>query len=391
MKSLSQVLDAVPPSVTLAVNDKAKALQAAGHDVISLAGGDPDFQTPSHIVEAAFAAIRAGHTHYPAPTKGLPHALEAIAQKMDEENGIQLNPRTDIIITPGSKWALFLALSAVLNAGDEVLLLEPAWVSYPAMVNITGGTPVPVTLPAATNFTITEALLRAKITPKTKAMIVNSPNNPSGRVLTQAELEAIGRVATENDLFVISDEVYEKIIFDGRKHVSPAVQPGMSERTLIINGLSKGYAMTGWRLGWLAGPTDVMKLAARMHSQTVTSAATFTMVAAVAALQGPQDVVQAMTQSYQERRDFMLDAIEEIPGIECRAPEGAIYMIPRFPHSERNSVELAEALLDEAGIAATPGAAFGNSTEGHVRFSIATAMDDLERAVERLARVAPRL
>jgi aspartate aminotransferase len=222
-------------------------------------------------------------------------------------------------------------------------------------------------------------------------MIVNSPNNPSGRVLSQAELEAISRVATENDLFVISDEVYEKIIFDGRKHVSPAVQPGMMDRTLIINGLSKGYAMTGWRLGWLAGPTHIMKLAARMHSQTVTSAATFTMVAAVAALHGPQDVVQAMTQSYQDRRDFMLDAIEEIPGIECRAPEGAIYMIPRFPHSERNSVELAEALLDEAGIAATPGAAFGKSTEGHVRFSIATAMDDLERAVERLARVAPRL
>jgi aspartate aminotransferase len=209
--------------------------------------------------------------------------------------------------------------------------------------------------------------------------------------LTRAEVDAIVRVAVEANLYVITDEVYEKLIFDERDHISLAAEPGMAERTITINGLSKGYAMTGWRLGWLAGPPALLKLAAKMHSQTVTSAATFTMVAAVAALNGPQDVVHAMCRSYQERRDFLVESINQIEGIQCESPEGAFYLMPRFTQSEKNSIELAEALLDEAGIAATPGIAFGASTEGHLRFSFATAMDQLERAVERLARVAPQL
>lgn len=391
MKALSHVLSEVPPSATMAINDKAKALQAAGEDVISLAGGDPDFDTPPHIVEAAFAAIEAGRTHYPAPTKGIPVLLEAVAEKMARENDVHVDPDTEVVVTPGSKWALNLALAALVNPGDEVLYLEPVWVSYPPMIRIAGGTPVAVTLPDATNFTITEELLRAQIGERTKVLMVNSPCNPSGRVLTRAEVEAIVRVTTEEDLYVISDEVYEKLTFDGRRHLSLAAQPGMAERTVTVNGLSKGYAMTGWRLGWLVGPAPILKLAARMHSQTVTSAATFTMEAAVAALNGPQDVVRAMCHSYQERRDFMVGALNQIEGIACRCTEGAFYLIPSFPHTRRNSLELAELLLDEAGIAATPGSAFGRSTEGHIRFSIATAMDSLERAVERLERIAPRL
>lgn len=391
MKDLSRLLADIPPSVTLAVNDKAMALQRAGNDVIALAGGDPDFDTPAHIVDAAFEAIRAGRTHYPAPTKGIAPLLEAIAEKLARENGVKVEPTTDVVVTPGSKWALFLALSAIVNPGDEVVYLEPVWVSYPAMIRIAGGEPVAVTLPAETNFTITAEQLREKITPRTKALMVNSPNNPSGRVLTEDEVRAIITVATEEDLYVITDEVYEKLIFDGRTNPSLAAQPGMAERTLITNGLSKGYAMTGWRLGWVAGPTPMMKLAARMHSQTITSAATFTMEAAVAALNGPQDVVHAMCHSYQERRDFMVKALNEIDGIACPLPEGAFYLIPRFTQTDKNSVDLADALLEEAGIAATPGVAFGRSTEGHLRFSIATAMDDLERAVERIARVAPTL
>lgn len=391
MKELSHLLANIPPSVTLAVNDKAKALQAEGKDVIALAGGDPDFDTPQHIIDAAFEAIRSGRTHYPAPTKGLPQALEAIADKMARENGIKVDPKTDIVITPGSKWALFLALAALVNPGDEVIYLEPVWVSYPPMIRIAGGKPVAVTLPAETNFTITEELLRSAVTEKTKAIMVNSPCNPSGRVLSQDEIDVIVRVAIDEDLYVITDEVYEKLVFDNHVHRSLAAQPGMAERTVTTNGLSKGYAMTGWRLGWVAGPTPVMKLAARMHSQTITSAATFTMIAAVAALNGPQDIVDEMCRSYQERRDFMVKALNEIPGISCRNPEGAFYLMPEFTATERNSVELADALLDEAGIAATPGVAFGQSTEKHVRFSIATAMEDLERAVERIARVAPNL
>ena len=391
MKQLSQRIQSLPASITLAVNDKAKALQAQGRDIIALAGGDPDFDTPSHIVEAAIAAMQQGDTHYPAPMVGLPHTLEAIANKMARDNNIHLNPRSDIIVTPGGKWAIYLALAAILNPGDEVLYLEPVWVSYPPMITLAGGTPVPVSLESNDNFRITAAALRAKITPRTKALMVNTPCNPTGRVLTQAELDDIVAVALEADLYVIADEIYEKLIFNGRCHLSVAAAPGMADRTLTINGLSKAYAMTGWRLGWLAGPTPIMKLAAKINSQTVSCASTITMHACTAALNGPQDIVAQMRDSYQQRRDFMVKALNEIDGVECRSIEGAFYLFPRFPNSSKNSLELAEALLDKAGIASTPGIGFGQSGEGHVRFAISTAMRDLERAVERLAKVAHEL
>ncbi len=391
MRELSNLLSGIPASVTLAVNDKAKALQRAGHDVIALAGGDPDFDTPAHVIEAAVSAIQQGKTHYPAPTKGRVDLLEAIAAKMVRDNKVHVNPATDVVVTPGSKWALFIALAAVSNPGDEIMYLEPVWVSYPAMIKLAGGIPVPVTLPVETNFTITADLLNAKLTPNTKALMVNSPNNPSGRVLNRQEIDTIVQFATENDLYVITDEVYEKLIFDGRTHYSLAAEPGMADRTLTTNGLSKGYAMTGWRLGWLAGPTPIVKLAGKYHSQAVTSAATFTMIAAVAALNGPQDVVYEMRQSYQERRDFMVKALNEIEGVSCAMTEGAFYLMPSFPNSKRNSLEIAEFLLEEAGVAGTPGIAFGQSSEGHVRFSIATAFSELERAVERIAKVAERI
>ena len=391
MKQLSQRIQSLPASITLAVNDKAKALQAQGRDIIALAGGDPDFDTPSHIVEAAIAAMQQGDTHYPAPMVGLPHTLEAIANKMARDNNIHLNPRSDIIVTPGGKWAIYLALAAILNPGDEVLYLESVWVSYPPMITLAGGTPVPVSLESNDNFRITAAALRAKITPRTKALMVNTPCNPTGRVLTQAELDDIVAVALEADLYVIADEIYEKLIFNGRCHLSVAAAPGMADRTLTINGLSKAYAMTGWRLGWLAGPTPIMKLAAKINSQTVSCASTITMHACTAALNGPQDIVAQMRDSYQQRRDFMVKALNEIDGVECRSIEGAFYLFPRFPNSSKNSLELAEALLDKAGIASTPGIGFGQSGEGHVRFAISTAMRDLERAVERLAKVAHEL
>lgn len=389
MKQLSNRLSEIPPSMTLAVNDKAKAMQRAGLDVIALAGGDPDFETPAHIRQALFAAVEAGHTHYPAPMIGIPAALEAIAAKMERENGVYLaDPMKQIIITPGGKWALYLALCALLNPGDEVLILEPHWVSYPPMVTLAGGTAVPVSLPSDDNFRITEERLRARLTAKTKAIMVNTPCNPTGRVLTDDELTAIATVAMEADLYVIADEIYEKLVFDGRSHRSIASLPGMADRTLTINGLTKSYAMTGWRMGWLVGPAPIIKLATRMNSQTVSCAATFTMHACVAALNGPQDSIAAMCASYQQRRDFMVQALNAIEGIECRSIEGAFYLFPRFPHSNKNSLELADALLEKAQIAGTPGIAFGQSGEGHVRFAISTAMTDLERAVERLQKVA---
>lgn len=391
MKTLSSLAASIPASVTLAVNDKANALKAAGKDIIALAGGDPDFDTPHHITAAAFAAIENGATHYPGPMKGIIPLLEAIADSIARESGVRINPKTDVVVTPGGKWALNLAINALVDPGDEVLYLEPVWVSYPPIILLAGGIPVPVSLSSEDNFRVTADLLREKVTPKTKAIMVNSPSNPTGRVLTQEEVDAIVEVATEADLYVISDDIYNKLIFDGRQHISLAAQPGMVERTIIINGMSKAYAMTGWRLGWIAGPTPIMKLAARLNSQTVSSAANFTMHAAVAALNGPQDSVAEMCDSYKARRDFMVPALNSIEGIECRSIEGAFYLFPRFPNSSKNSLELAEALIEEAGIAATPGIAFGSSGEGHVRFSIATASSELERAVERLAKAAPNL
>jgi len=391
MKELSRVVSSIPPSETLAVSDRAKALKAAGQDVVALAGGDPDFDTPDYITAAAFQAIENGATHYPAPMKGITPLLEAIAEKMATDNGITVKPGSDIVVTPGGKWALFLALSAILNPGDEVLYLEPVWVSYPPMIALAGGTPVAVTLPSEDNFRITADRLRAKVTPRTKALMVNSPNNPTGRVITKEEMDAIVEVAVENDLYVISDEIYETVIFDGRQHLSPGAQPGMAERTITINGLSKSHAMTGWRLGWLAAPTPIAKLATQMNSQTVSSAANFTMHAAVAALKGPKDTTRAMRDEYQKRRDFMVPALNAIDGVECANIEGAFYLFPRFPNSTKTSAELAEALIDKAGIASVPGGAFGRSGEGHVRFTIATAMRDLEKAVEKLAKAAREL
>lgn len=391
MRELSKLISSIPASVTLAVNDKAKALQAAGQDVIALAGGDPDFSTPAHIIEAAFAAIRQGATNYPAPMKGINPLLQAIARKSAQENGLHVDPKTDVVVTPGGKWAIYLALAAVLNPGDEVLILDPYWVSYPPMVTLAGGVPVSVHLPPEDNYRVSADLLRASLTPKTKAILINNPCNPTGRVLTPEEVRDIAIVALEADLFVVADEIYEKLVFDGRSHISIGSLPGMPERTLTINGLSKTYAMTGWRLGWLVGPAPILKVAIRMNSQTVSSAANFTMHAAIAALNGPQDCIQEMRHSYQMRRDFMVKALNEIDGVACDSIEGTFYLFPSFPHSQRNSLELADALLEKAGIAGTPGIAFGESGEGRVRFSIATAAVDLERAVERLAKVAKEL
>ncbi len=391
MKKLSSLLENIPPSATVAVVNRAKALQAAGEDVIILAGGDPDFDTPVHIQDAAIAAIRAGDTHYPAPSKGTKPCVEAIAKKFEEDTGVVVNPSTQIIATPSGKWALNLALGAILNPGDEVLYFEPVWVSYPPLIRLNGGVPVDVPLRAKDGWRISADLIRQKITSRTKAIMVTNPNNPTGRVLTQAEIDAVVEVAIEHDLYVISDEIYEKLIFDGRKHISIAGEAGMAERTLVINGVSKSYAMTGWRLGWLVAAESIIKLAGVLHSQTVTAATSFGMVAIEAALNGPDETTAMMRDSYQARRDFMVAALNEIDGIECASIEGAFYLFPRFTKTRKNSIEIAEYLLENAKVAATPGSAFGAAGEGHLRLAISTAMSDLERAAERLARVVPTM
>jgi aspartate aminotransferase len=389
VKPLSTRLGRTQPSATLAVSDRARVLRAQGRDVVALAGGDPDFPTPRHLVEAAEAAMRAGDTHYP-PSRGRPQLVEAICAKLARENSVTATPN-QVVVTPGAKWALYVALAALVNPGDEVLILDPSWVSYAPMIGLNDAVPVAVDLPAADGYRITEASLRAALSERSKAILVNSPNNPTGRVLDRVEIDAIVRVATEHDLYVISDEIYEHLLFDGATHTSLAAEPGMADRTIVINGFSKAYAMTGWRLGWLAAPAEIATLALNLHGQAVTSAASFAMAAGVAALEGPQDCIAEMVAAYAERRRFMVDALASIDGVECDAPDGAFYLFPRFPNTALDSVGIAEALLERADIAAVPGIAFGRPGEKHLRFTIATAMSDLDKAAERLARVCPTL
>ncbi len=390
MKSLSTLIQDVPASPTTMMMQKGREKKAAGFDVINLAGGEPDFDTPAHVIEAGFAAIRASDTHYP-PAFGTPALLEAISAKLARENKVHGIGPNQIMVTPGAKWALYAAVAAMTNPGDEILVFDPSWVSYSPIVQLNRTVPVRVPLRAEDNFTITAELLQQYVTPKTKLLMVNSPNNPTGRVLTRSEIDAIVKVATEHDLYVLSDEIYEHILYDGAVHYSLAAEPGMAERTVIINGFSKAYAMTGWRLGWLAGPTEIVKLARIIQTHSAQSAASFTMAAGVAALNGPQECVQEMTAAYTKRRRFVLDAFEEIPGIDCSPIEGAFYVFPKFTATNKSSLEIASILLDEAYIAATPGIAFGDSAEGHVRFSIATHMTDLEKMVERMAKLVPNL
>jgi aspartate aminotransferase len=369
---------------------KGRDLKAAGYDVVNLAGGEPDFDTPKHIVEAAYQAIQRGDTHYP-PAFGTPLLLAAISDKLARENNVQGVQPAQIMVTPGAKWALFATVAALVEPGEEVLILDPSWVSYAPIVMLNRATPVRLPLDSAENFRVSEERLRSAITPRTKLIMVNSPCNPTGRVLSRAEMEAIVSVAVEHDLYVISDEIYEHILYDGAVHHSLAAEPGMAERTVIINGFSKAYAMTGWRLGWLAGPEPVVKLARTLQTHSAQSAASFAMAAGVAALNGPQDQVREMTAAYAQRRRFVLDAFEEIPGIECQPIEGAFYVFPKFTGTAKSSLEIADILLTKAHIAATPGIAFGEAGEGHVRFSIATHINDLEKMVERLARIVPEL
>ncbi|MCB0069900.1 MAG: pyridoxal phosphate-dependent aminotransferase [Caldilineaceae bacterium] len=368
---------------------KGRELAAAGVDVINLAGGEPDFKTPAHIIDAAHKAMLAGDTHYP-PSFGTPELLDAIVGKLARENNVHVT-RDQILVTPGAKWAIYATLAVTTNPGDEVLVLDPAWVSYGPMVQLQQATPVHVTLPSADDFRITAALLEEYVTPRTKLIMVNSPNNPTGRVLSRDEIDAIVQVATTHDLYVLSDEIYEHIVYDDAVHHSLAAEPGMAERTIIINGFSKAYAMTGWRLGWLAAPEPIAKLARTYQTQSITSAASFAMTAGVAALNGPQECVHEMTAAYTARRRFMLDALDEIPGIECAPIEGAFYVFPKFTATEKGSLEIANILLEDGLIASTPGIAFGQAGEGHVRFSIASDMDSLERTVDRLARIVPTL
>ena len=391
MPKPTQLAQKISKSPTIAMNDKANQLAAEGHSVIGLAGGEPDFDTPPHIVEAAVKAIHDGETRYAAPSKGSGPLLEAIAAKMERDNKVRVDPMSDIIVTPGGKLALFLALKAMLDPGDEVLIPAPYWVSYPSIASMVGGVPVTVETSSDDNYRLRLDHLREHVTPRSKALIVNSPCNPTGHMLSSEEIEAIATLALEEDLYIISDEIYEKLNFDGRPAVSLASIPDIADRVIIINGMSKAYAMTGWRLGWLAGPTELIGVAGKFNSQTATSAATFTQIAAAAALNGPQDCVEMMRQSYQKRRDFIVDAFNSIPNMSHPDIEGAFYAFPKVDETSKTSEEVANIILDEAVVVGVPGSAFGITKDAHVRFSFAEDMNKLSEAVDRIRAMAHKL
>ncbi len=381
MKTTSAIVDNLPASATIALTDKARTLKAQGHKIVSFSAGEPDFDTPAHIKEAANRSMQSGFTHY-VSSRGIPKLLDAIAAKLSSENGVKVDPATDIIVTPGSKVALYITLATLLNPGDEVLILEPGWVSYDALVRLQGAIPVPVALDWRNGWLIDEAQLQEVITPRTKALIVNSPNNPTGRVLSDMELQAIARVATQHDLYVISDEVYDRIIYDVRP-TSPGSLPGLAERTLTVNGFSKTFAMTGWRLGYVAGNRGIISRILNVQQHVVTCATSFVQEAGVTALNGPQEPVEEMIRAYRARRDVIVSALQQMPGVHCNMPEGAFYAFPRFD-TFPSSDALAATLLDNCQIATIPGLAFGKTGEQHLRFSYACSMDDIEAGMEKL-------
>jgi aspartate aminotransferase len=374
------------PSPTLAVSDRARQLKAQGIDVIDLGGGDPDFITPEHIRAAAIDAMNAGDTHYVA-SAGIPSLRKAIAEKLRSDNGVEVDPNGGVIVTPGGKQALFEAALTFVERGVEVMIPEPAWVSYGPMVELAGGTPVPVTLNPDDKWRLTSEALADAWTPAARILLINSPNNPTGRVLDDVELAAIAAFAQERDLLVFSDEMYEKILYDGQRHTSIATLPGMAERTLVFNGLSKAYAMTGWRLGYVAGPQPFLQQIEKVHSHSVTCATSFVQKAGVVALTGPQEFLGQMVSAWDRRRRNLAERLNEVNGVSCPLVEGAFYAFVDIRGTGMTSTQVADLFLQEAHVAVTPGVAFGASGEGHVRLSFATSDELLEDAADRIGQV----
>lgn len=375
----------IASSPTVAVSDRARQLRTAGRDVIDLGGGDPDFPTPAHIVQAAAEAMEAGDTHYVA-SAGIIELRREIARKLLVENKVEYSP-DEIVVTPGGKPAVYSAIMTLIDEGDEVLILDPGWVSYVPEVVIAQGKPVNVPLSAEDNFALTDERIRPYITPRTRAVILCTPNNPTGRVATRAELETVAQLAQEHNLVVFSDEIYEKLIYDGREHISIASLPGMRERTVTLNGFSKAYAMTGWRLGYLAAPAPIVRQMLKLYSHSLTCAASFSQRGAVAALTGPQEAIGQMVVAYDRRRRFVTEGLNAIPGVRCALPEGAFYSLPDIRGTGLTSAACAELLLEQGGVAVTPGSAFGPAGEGFIRLSYATSDELLHSAIERMGQV----
>ena len=363
---------------------KAKALEAKGKSVIHLEIGEPDFDTPVNIRQAAKKALDDGYTHY-GPAAGLPPARAAIAKHISQSRGIEVSP-DNIVVTPGAKPIMYFVLTACVDPGDEVIYPNPGFPIYESVIEFVGAKAVPLALKEEKGFSFDVEDLRRLITKKTRLLILNSPQNPTGGVLSEKDLRQIAELAKEHDLIVLSDEVYNKIVYDGFKHYSIASIPGMQERTVLLDGFSKTYAMTGWRLGYGAMPEGLAKLVTQLQINTTSCTASFSQIAGIEALTGPQDDVDKMVSEFKHRRDVIVKGLNAIPGIRCHKPLGAFYVFPNITGTGRSSRELADALLNEAGIACLSGTAFGKFGQGYLRLSYANSIPNLENALDRLEK-----
>ena len=395
MPGLSEKIINLPESETLRISAIAKTMKAQGIDVVSLSAGEPDFPTPDHIKEAAIQAIKENFTKY-TQNQGIPELINAIVEKFKRDNNIEYRP-SQILVSSGAKHSIFNALQAICNPGDEVIIPAPYWVSFPAMVALVDAKPIILKTDIATNFKITPEQLKEAITSKTKALIFNTPSNPTGAVYTEDEIKKIAEVVYEKNIFVISDEIYEKIIYD-EKHFSMASIPELKDLVITVNGVSKAYAMTGWRIGYMGAKEDIIKLANKVQGQVTSNASSISQKAALAALTGPQEPMRKMVNEFKIRRDFLCSELKQIPGVDVFVPAGAFYVFPRVSAyygrryngvEIRNSNDFCEFLLKEEKLAIVPGDAFG--MDECVRISYAASMEELMKGVERFRRAIEKL
>jgi aspartate aminotransferase len=383
---LANRVKSLTPSTTLAITAKAKELKAAGHDVIGLGAGEPDFNTPQHIIEAATKSMNEGYTKY-TPSAGLPALKEAIVEKFQQDQGLDYNVN-EIMVATGAKHALYTLFQVLLNDGDEVVIPTPYWVSYPEQVKLAGGIPVYIEGLESNEFKITPKQLEEVITDRTKAVIINSPSNPTGMVYSKEELAALGEVCLAKKVLIVSDEIYEKLVYGHHRHVSIAqLSPQLKEQTIIINGVSKSHSMTGWRIGYAAGNKEIIKAMTNLASHSTSNPTTTAQYGAIAAYNGPQDDVEMMRKAFEGRLDKVYDQLIEIPGFTCIKPQGAFYLFPNALKAAQlsgyaNVDEFATALLDEAKVAVIPGSGFG--APENIRLSYATSLDLLESAIARM-------
>jgi aspartate/methionine/tyrosine aminotransferase len=391
---ISRRVAAITPSATLAVDSKAKALKAAGEPVIGFGAGEPDFATPDYIAEAAVIACRDPKNHRYTPAAGLPELRAAIADKTLRDSGVTVAPE-QVVVTNGGKHAVYSAFTVLVDDGDEVLLPAPFWTTYPEPIALAGGVPVVLPTDESTGFRVTVDQLEAARTPRTKALVFVSPSNPTGAVYPRDEIEAIGRWALEHGIVVITDEIYEHLVYgDAEHHSIQAVVPELADQCVILNGVAKTYAMTGWRVGWLIGPADVVKGATNLQTHLTSNVCNVAQRAALAAVQGDLSAVEEMRQVFDRRRRTMHRMLADIPGVSCLEPQGAFYAYPNLTgllgvdlggQTASSTVELADLVLEQAKVAFVPGEAFGSP--GYGRFSFALGDDDLEEGIDRLARL----